>query len=35
MIGLILVMLMSYSGVVGVVLIFWGVCLILSNGYGN
>ena len=34
MIGLMLVMLMSYSFVVNVVLVLWGFDSILKNGYG-
>ena len=34
MIGLMVVMLMSYSRVLNVVLVLWGVVLVLRNGYG-
>ena len=34
MIGLMVVMLMSYSRVLSVVLVLWGVGLVLRNGYG-
>ena len=34
MIGLMVVMLMSYSHVMNVVLVLWGVGPILRNGYG-
>ena len=34
MIGLMVVMLMSYSRALSVVLVLWGVGLVLRNGYG-